>query len=564
MMKSHAYYSFGKRKTVIASTVIFMVLLAIPLFAQVPAGSTSSDMKTDVYRLRPSRVRQGMEQVVIAITPDSSKNDRVAYVGDTIRFLLTALDSAGSVIRDWDQTGETVLVEIMGSTANTDSGRQSWRADAPAYTWVQLVDANGVPFSQVTANVYDVPSTAFADGVAGISFVDSKAEKGVSLVSKANGSTRSRTSVSMNFLPGRIAQFLVDVTFQGRDDNQVFLERPYEIMVFPMDRFTNVLDTTVEIRFSARYAKEFDSTSYDYTDLFLRGRTMTGSTNYFLVSTVPRIQGNDELQSIICRVKDSDIIQGRSVPFEILPHPPNPFWLLVPVCWTIRPMSSPTELVQFEWHRADPPDPFTDIRLSRFSPAAYSDDIRYTVVFADSATITRRMLIPSDDQGRAVTCTLTNLRLDEIMKTITGIPFTRSANLVWWVEATDGISIRLSNPPESDPNGRPGYYLYLMEIGDVVINGYQDAGFSLSQPYPNPLTHADGVMHIDFELPRSSHAIVAVYDLLGQEVARPIDAQLPRGRNAVSLRVRDIPPGVYLYRLMTPAWTAEKRFTVLR
>ncbi|MBE0432992.1 T9SS type A sorting domain-containing protein [candidate division WOR-3 bacterium] len=68
----------------------------------------------------------------------------------------------------------------------------------------------------------------------------------------------------------------------------------------------------------------------------------------------------------------------------------------------------------------------------------------------------------------------------------------------------------------------------------------------LHQNIPNPFTRAT---MIRFVLPWTGYARLSVYDLIGQEVARLVDGELPAGSHSVTLDGRDLPDGVYFYRL---------------
>lgn len=68
----------------------------------------------------------------------------------------------------------------------------------------------------------------------------------------------------------------------------------------------------------------------------------------------------------------------------------------------------------------------------------------------------------------------------------------------------------------------------------------------LHQNVPNPFTRATTIR---FVLPWSGRARLSVHDLIGQEVARLVDGELPAGSHSVTLDGRDLPDGVYFYRL---------------
>jgi len=74
----------------------------------------------------------------------------------------------------------------------------------------------------------------------------------------------------------------------------------------------------------------------------------------------------------------------------------------------------------------------------------------------------------------------------------------------------------------------------------------QPVSFELEQNYPNPF---NPVTRIRFTLEGASEVQLAVFDLLGREVARLLDQPLSSGQHSVTFEARDLPSGVYLYKL---------------
>ncbi|UCD17712.1 MAG: T9SS type A sorting domain-containing protein, partial [Candidatus Zixiibacteriota bacterium] len=91
-------------------------------------------------------------------------------------------------------------------------------------------------------------------------------------------------------------------------------------------------------------------------------------------------------------------------------------------------------------------------------------------------------------------------------------------------------------------------------------------GFELHQNHPNPFNPAT---EISFELPRTSRVTLAVYNLLGQEIATLIDRELQAGRHAVIWNGRDesgrkVSSGVYLYRIQADEFSKSKKMILLK
>ncbi|WP_397547656.1 T9SS type A sorting domain-containing protein [Rhodothermus marinus] len=68
----------------------------------------------------------------------------------------------------------------------------------------------------------------------------------------------------------------------------------------------------------------------------------------------------------------------------------------------------------------------------------------------------------------------------------------------------------------------------------------------LRGPYPNPI-RAQATLTLTLPSPQS--VSVRIYNLLGQEVARPLDGMLPSGMHSVSINAHTWPAGLYLLRI---------------
>lgn len=90
--------------------------------------------------------------------------------------------------------------------------------------------------------------------------------------------------------------------------------------------------------------------------------------------------------------------------------------------------------------------------------------------------------------------------------------------------------------------------------------------FALHANYPNPF-NASTV--IGFHLPVAEVAVIDVYNLLGQHIARPLETRMSAGRHQIEWDGRDwqgreVPSGVYIYQLTAGKLEAVKKMVVLR
>ncbi len=103
--------------------------------------------------------------------------------------------------------------------------------------------------------------------------------------------------------------------------------------------------------------------------------------------------------------------------------------------------------------------------------------------------------------------------------------------------------LRLSNPVAEEPGTTPG------------------TGFALGASFPNPAT---GEATIPFSLDEAAHVRLAVYDVLGREVAVLVDGHRPAGDYTVSFDGRALASGAYFTRLDAAGTTHTRPLSLLR
>ncbi len=98
------------------------------------------------------------------------------------------------------------------------------------------------------------------------------------------------------------------------------------------------------------------------------------------------------------------------------------------------------------------------------------------------------------------------------------------------------------------------------EASTETIGG-QALRFHLAANHPNPF---DEATTITFDLPEARHVRLRVYNLLGQEVMRPVDGFHEAGRHRVRIEAERLGAGVYLYTLEAGDFRATRRMVRLR
>ncbi len=103
-----------------------------------------------------------------------------------------------------------------------------------------------------------------------------------------------------------------------------------------------------------------------------------------------------------------------------------------------------------------------------------------------------------------------------------------------------------------------GQYTYsdLVNINlDVPVN------YNLEQNFPNPF---NPTTNIRFELPEATHVSIIVYNLLGQEIATLLNADMTSGYQSVTFDASRIASGTYIYRLQAGKFSQVKKMTLIK
>jgi hypothetical protein len=85
--------------------------------------------------------------------------------------------------------------------------------------------------------------------------------------------------------------------------------------------------------------------------------------------------------------------------------------------------------------------------------------------------------------------------------------------------------------------------------------------YSLERNYPNPF---NPTTTIEFSLPEATTARVAIYDMLGREVAVLADGRMTAGAHSVEFDASALSSGVYFYRLEAGSFNAVKKMALMK
>jgi hypothetical protein len=85
--------------------------------------------------------------------------------------------------------------------------------------------------------------------------------------------------------------------------------------------------------------------------------------------------------------------------------------------------------------------------------------------------------------------------------------------------------------------------------------------FCLAQNFPNPFNPST---EISYQLPASSHVLLTVHDVLGNEVATAVNGIENAGPHTVRFNATTLAGGVFFYRLQTSSFTAVRKMLLIK
>jgi hypothetical protein len=123
----------------------------------------------------------------------------------------------------------------------------------------------------------------------------------------------------------------------------------------------------------------------------------------------------------------------------------------------------------------------------------------------------------------------------------------------------DEIEVEVVEPVVFTADERIGFGqggMFVVKVENVIPKEY-----SLAQNYPNPF---NPVTSIEFGLPKDARVKVAVYNILGQEVAELVHGDLEAGYHVVQWDGENAASGIYFYRIQANDFTKTRRMVLMK
>jgi len=111
----------------------------------------------------------------------------------------------------------------------------------------------------------------------------------------------------------------------------------------------------------------------------------------------------------------------------------------------------------------------------------------------------------------------------------------------------------------------------VLGVGDTIVENISyltglvqsplPISFRLYQNYPNPF---NAKTNIEYDIDRSCHVSIIIFDIRGNRTATLIDSIQPPGRHVVSWDTNDATSGIYFYKIVAGSFSATKKMIVLK
>ena len=107
----------------------------------------------------------------------------------------------------------------------------------------------------------------------------------------------------------------------------------------------------------------------------------------------------------------------------------------------------------------------------------------------------------------------------------------------------------------------PEWVVFGTPVSDVHQESEPPVEYSLEQNYPNPF---NPTTTITYTIPEEGFVKIAVYDLLGNEIALLVSGVQRAGNYEVNFTAGNLASGVYVYRIESANFTASKKLVLMK
>ena len=110
-----------------------------------------------------------------------------------------------------------------------------------------------------------------------------------------------------------------------------------------------------------------------------------------------------------------------------------------------------------------------------------------------------------------------------------------------------------------------GANVSLMSMPGLAKTGFNSSSapktYQLLQNYPNPF---NPTTEFSYMLPEDGHVVLKVFNVLGQEISTIVDEFQTTGNKSISFDARNLPSGLYFYKMQAGKFTAIKKMMLVK
>jgi len=113
-------------------------------------------------------------------------------------------------------------------------------------------------------------------------------------------------------------------------------------------------------------------------------------------------------------------------------------------------------------------------------------------------------------------------------------------------------------------DGQDGFYIIANDLINTLPendNYSSQISYKLLQNYPNPFNPST---QISFRLPQQEHVTLEVYNTLGQNIETLLNKPMIAGNHLVEFNAKNLPSGIYFYRIEAGEFRQVKKMVLLR
>jgi hypothetical protein len=123
----------------------------------------------------------------------------------------------------------------------------------------------------------------------------------------------------------------------------------------------------------------------------------------------------------------------------------------------------------------------------------------------------------------------------------------------WYIKSTDGKDTTKSS-----------ILSFTTSASIVKVNDTKNiipSTVTLYQNYPNPFNPST---RIEYSIPANAFVIIEIYDVYGREIEKLINKEQEAGRYSITWEPKNIPSGIYYYKIQSGKYSEVRKMILLR